>query len=463
MSGNNVRRPIILLAVALALAATVLVVALLSQAGVRVAELSPGRGDEDVPITAPIRITFSQDMDRASVEERFSIAPEVPGDFAWEGRTLTFRPHSALSPETGYVVTIEAGAATERGKELREDTRASFRTRAPQLLYLGWADGGTEVRQLFAAPLDGGSPRQLTEDPGGVWDYAVHPQGREIVYSVLREDGGSDLWRMDRDGGEQHVLLACPEAACLNPAWSPDGKRLAYERRDVWAGAPNLDPQAGRVWLLDREEMEERSLYDYDVSLHSPVWAPNGKLLASTSPLLPGVEVLDLDTGELRQFGNEWGAAAVWSPDSRYLVMPELMLADELLVVRLARIDLEAEAMLDISGDEDLVNDEGPAWSPGGGWIAFGRRYLDEERWTPGRQIWLTRPDGSEAYSLLTEPMADHYALAWRPDGAALAYARIDLSEGVQAVPDVSVWVFDLVARETAKVAGGGVLPKWLP
>ena len=30
--------------------------------------------------------------------------------------------------------------------------------------------------------------------------------------AVLREDGGSDLWRMERDGGEQQVLLACPEA-----------------------------------------------------------------------------------------------------------------------------------------------------------------------------------------------------------------------------------------------------------
>ncbi len=179
--------------------------------------------------------------------------------------------------------------------------------------------------------------------------------------------------------------------------------------------------------------------------------------------MLPGVEVLELDSGELQQFGNEWGAAPVWSPDGEYLILPELMLADEALVVRLVRIELGAEELLDISGDEDLVKDVGPAWSPGGGWIAHGRQYLDEERWTPGRQIWLTRPDGSEAYDLLPEPMGDHYAYAWRPDGAALAYARVDLSEGPQPVPDVSVWVFDLVERAAKLVAGDGVLPKWLP
>ena len=48
-----------------------------------------------------------------------------------------------------------------------------------------------------------------------------------------------------------------------------------------------------------------------------------------------------------------------------------------------------------------------------------------DERWTPGRQPWLTRPDASEAYPLsLEEPMADLFAFAWRPDGAALVYLR---------------------------------------
>nr|NIV30704.1 hypothetical protein [Anaerolineae bacterium] len=115
------------------------------------------------------------------------------------------------------------------------------------------------------------------------------------------------------------------------------------------------------------------------------------------------------------------------------------------------------------SGDDDFVKDVSPAWSPGGGWIAYGRQFLDEERWTPGRQIWLVRPDGSEAYALLEEPMGDHFSFAWRPDGAALAYVRNDQSEGPQPLPDVSIWVYDLVEREPVPVAPEGVLPKWLP
>jgi hypothetical protein len=137
--------------------------------------------------------------------------------------------------------------------------------------------------------------------------------------------------------------------------------------------------------------------------------------------------------------------------------------SDEALAVRLVRADLANDALVDISGDDDLVRDEAPAWSPGGGWIAFGRQFLDEGRWTPGRQIWLTRPDASEAYELLKEPMADLFGFAWRPDGGALAYLRTDLAEGPQPVPDVSVWYFDFEAGEAVFVADDGVLARWLP
>jgi hypothetical protein len=436
--------------------------------GLRVVRRSPAEGDQDVPVTAPVRISFSQPMDEASVEAHFAIEPQLPGRFAWEGRDLTFWPRGALAPETTYIVIVQPGAASRRGKELGEETRWRFHTRAPRLLYLGRPQDIPGIRQLYVAfpgsDLQPESqPQQLTDHGGGVWDYAVHPLGTEVVYSVLREDGGSDLWRMDRDGTNQKPLLLCPEEACLNPAWSPDGSVLAFERRPIWADAPNLDPKAGRIWLLDMKTQKQDLLFDYDVPLHSPAWAPNGERLAYVSPVLPGLEVLGLDTGELQQFGNEWGAVPEWSPDSRSLVVPELMLAGESLVVRLVRMDLVDESLLDISGDDDFVKDVGPVWSPGGGWIAFSRQFLDEERWTAGRQIWLARPDGSEAYSLISEPMYDHFALAWRPDGAALAYARSDLSEGPQPAPDVSVWVYDLAKREPRLVATEAVLPKWLP
>jgi Tol biopolymer transport system component len=345
----------------------------------------------------------------------------------------------------------------ERGQTWR------FRTRNPQLLYLGREQPGADIRQLFVVALDGAAPRQLTNEVQGVWDYAVHPQGEVIAYSLLREDGGTDLWRMDRDGSDQRLLLACPEAACLAPAWSPDGRQLAYERRDIQDDGPNLDPKAARIWHFDLEKGKEHPLFEYDVSLHSPVWSPVGERLAYVSPILPGVEVLDLQTSELTQFGNGWGAAPAWSPDGEHLVVADLAFAGEALVVRLLRLDLESEQGQDISGTEDFVKDVSPAWSPDGEWIAFGRQFQDEERWTPGRQLWLIRPDASESYPLLDVPMGDLFAFTWRPDGGALAYLQTDLSDGPQPVPDVSVWIYDFGQEKSVSVTSDAVHPKWLP
>jgi hypothetical protein len=438
----------------------------------RIVTTVPRAGDESVPITQPIRVTFSRSMNQSSVENHLRIEPEISGDVAWDGREMTLFPHGGLVPGTAYTVTVGAEALDARGQPLGQEGVWRFSTRPPQLLYLGRTEPDQDARQLFAVAFDPIAPqgivrRQLSDSQWGVWDYAVHPQGQEIVYSTLRPDGGSDLWTMNREGDQQRQLLACPKAACLAPAWSPDGRWLAYERRDIWADAPNLDPRAGRIWLLDIEKGKERPLFDYDIPLHTPVWAPDGQRLAYVSPSLPGVEVYHLETEELLQYANQWGAAPIWAPDGTKVVMPELLFVAEEMAVRLLVIELEDGSLLDISGDEETdelyVHDTSPAWSPGGGWIAFGRRFLDDARWTPGRQIWLVRPDGSEAYPLLEEPVADHFALTWRPDGAMLAYIRSDLSEGPQPIPDVSVWVYDLVLRESRLVANEGVLPRWMP
>jgi Tol biopolymer transport system component len=451
---------LVLAILAMSIAAIVLATAAV---GVRIVDCSLVDGAQDLPITAPIRFTFSQAMEPASVDAHFYIEPEVEGALRWHGRELVFQPEAAWAPDVSYKVTLLAGASSQDGRTLQQDHTWSFRTRAPELLYLGRVQPGAMQRQIFLVPSDGGAPRQLTHHPAGAWDFAVHPQGERITFSVEREDGGSDLWLMDRDGGNQRLLLACPAMTCLAPAWSPDGRLLAYEKRRVRNEGPDLDPEASRIWLLDLETGEERRLFDYDVALHAPAWAPTGQRLAYLSPLLSGFEIYDLPSGELWQFPSEWGAAPAWAPDGHQLVLSEMSFAGEAIAARLLRIDLASESASPLGAADELYRDDSPAWSPAGTWIAFGRQFIDPERRMPGRQLWLVRPDGLDAHPLVAEPMADLYGFAWRPDGAALAYLQVDLSQGFQPVPDVSVWVYDLERDRPRKVADDGVMPRWLP
>lgn len=163
------------------------------------------------------------------------------------------------------------------------------------------------------------------------------------------------------------------------------------------------------------------------------------------------------------QFDNQWGMTPSWSPDGEQLVVSEFVMTGEALAARLARIRLVAESVTDISGRAELVKDEAPVWSPRGDWIVLGRRFLDKERWTPGRQMWVTRLDASESAELDQTPMHDRFSFAWLPDGNALAYVRSDLSDGPQPVPDLSIWTYELEGNRAEFLVDGGMLPMWWP
>jgi hypothetical protein len=66
----------------------------------------------NVNATPLIVITFSEPMDRTSVEQAFSLSPDMNGAFSWspDSRTVTFTPERGLNPATRYVVAIDSSA-----------------------------------------------------------------------------------------------------------------------------------------------------------------------------------------------------------------------------------------------------------------------------------------------------------------------------------------------------------------
>ncbi len=69
---------------------------------------------ENVPVTTEITITFSEQMDRGSVEYAFyiydSMQNRVSGKFSWEGDTMIFTPSSNLDHDTQYFASLYDGA-----------------------------------------------------------------------------------------------------------------------------------------------------------------------------------------------------------------------------------------------------------------------------------------------------------------------------------------------------------------
>ena len=113
----------------------------------------------------------------------------------------------------------------------------------------GYWDG--RWKQLFVVAADGGAPRQVTRGDHDHLGPAWSPDGRSLAYTGNPApdadlSGVSDVWVVPSDGGTPSVRLTDGRGPAQLPAWSPDGTRIAYLGHDneYW-GATHL-----RVWAV---------------------------------------------------------------------------------------------------------------------------------------------------------------------------------------------------------------------
>jgi Tol biopolymer transport system component len=102
-------------------------------------------------------------------------------------------------------------------------------TWAPDGLWVAFAtrrDGNGEVYRVRP---DGTGPENLTRHPANDGEPAYSPDGRRIVFTTDREEGGPSLWIMAADGSDPRPLApSLPGDVQYGPAWSPDGTRIAF-------------------------------------------------------------------------------------------------------------------------------------------------------------------------------------------------------------------------------------------
>ncbi len=120
-----------------------------------------------VSATQPISVTFNQPMSQAQAQAAFSLTPKggqpLPGDFAWNGATMTFRPSQPLARDTVYSGQVAAGVPDAQGKEKSKATATwTFQTApTPGLLGSTPASGAQSSRDIlnglqlsFASPMN---------------------------------------------------------------------------------------------------------------------------------------------------------------------------------------------------------------------------------------------------------------------------------------------------------------------
>ncbi|AHG88896.1 WD40-like beta Propeller containing protein [Gemmatirosa kalamazoonensis] len=252
------------------------------------------------------------------------------------------------------------------------------------------------------------------------------------------------IYLASADGGAPTLLTRG-----YDPAWAPDGRRLAFHRG---AGA------YGSVYVIDADGGGERRLGDG----YQPSWSPDGSRIAVTGP--EGITVLRADGSSVTTIVRHGFAAEryravstavgtpVWSPDGQRIAV---MLFDvdhgsslEILVVNADGSDLRVAVV----ARAETGGPSKPAWSPDGTRLAYSN-------WEGGAGLTVHDLRGGAADVRFADPAGVGYvdAPAWSPDGATLAFTIPVPSGGHE------IWSMPAAGGSARLLIRDGSSPAWSP
>jgi dipeptidyl aminopeptidase/acylaminoacyl peptidase len=228
---------------------------------------------------------WMMDADGANPRQVTSLATGAGGVlYSPDGKNLVFT--SEVFPECG----ADNACNTQR-LDAEKNSKVNARIYTT-LLYRHWTQWqGARRSHLLVTPVSGGEAKDITPGNrdvppfslGGPDDYAISPDGAEVVYAAISDDvpaisTNSDLYVVPISGGEPAKITLNP-GADNSPAYSPDGKYLAWRTQL----RPGYESDRWRLVTLERATGKLTSLTEgTDRWVTGFTWSPDSARLFFT-------------------------------------------------------------------------------------------------------------------------------------------------------------------------------------
>jgi TolB protein len=215
--------------------------------------------------------------------------------------------------------------------------------------------------QLWLADADGARPTAIAESVQPIMSPAWSPDGRRIAY-VSFETGSSRVFVQELASGRRESVSSAPGINGA-PAWSPDGTQLALVLGGV-DGNPDIH-------VLNLATKQLRRVTNGPTIDTEPHWAPDGKSIYFTSDRAGGPQIyrVGLDGANPRRvtFDGSYNARPVVSPDGEQLAVVH----NDRGNFRIALHDLRRGGVRVLSEGRQ---DESPSFAPNGSMIIYATR-----------------------------------------------------------------------------------------
>lgn len=171
-----------------------------------------------------------------------------------------------------YVMRSDGSNLTKITDDLNNDYYTSLSKKR-----VAYSSGLPKSQQssIFTANFDGSDKKQVTLNGAKDSTPAFSPDGKRIAFMTVRDAGKYQIYVMKADGSGVRKLTDDPSTSFCNPQWSPDGKRIVYytdkgDRKD-------------QVWVMNADGSNKTLLTGGIAHNIFPGWSHDGKRVIFSS------------------------------------------------------------------------------------------------------------------------------------------------------------------------------------